>query len=70
MMTDTTPKKTPIELRTEVIEARNAFYLGAGTEQAMNDAADRYIAAVVAHMKAKGKRSFRAPSRSYVLRAL
>jgi hypothetical protein len=67
-MPDETPK-TPLEWRSIVIAKRSAYRRGEITLAELNEAADAYIGSMVAHMKARGQR-FRAPSRSYVLRAI
>lgn len=60
---------TPLQLRVKVIEMRGKFLRGEGTQEDMNRAADAYIAGIVAHCKAQGKRPPKL-SRAYLLRAL
>ena len=58
-----------LQLRDAVIEARNDYYSGRGTEAAMNEATDAYIAAIKRFYASKGLRKS-PPSRAYLLRAL
>jgi len=62
--------KTPLELRSEVIAIRERWYRREVTMEEVHAVVDEYIAAVVRRAKELGRKNFRAPTRSYVLRAL
>ena len=60
---------TTIELRTQVIEAKQRFGRGEISVDDLYAAADAYIAALKTYKKATGKK-LSIPSRAYLIRAL
>jgi hypothetical protein len=65
-----TDNMAPLEWRKLVIEARAQYHRGEISLHAMEAVADMYIDSLKEHAKATGKKRFRVPSRSYILRAL
>lgn len=60
---------TPIQLRSKLIESKQAFGRGEITIEQLYAAADAYIAAIRDYAKRTGKR-ITIPSRAYLIRAV
>lgn len=62
--------KTPMELRTEVIDVRRRHALGQASYDELVKKAEEYIDALKEWAKRTGNKKFKIPSVAYVLRAL
>lgn len=61
---------TPLQLRDELIKAKQMYGRGEIDIEKLYVAADAYIEAIKAFAKRTGNKKLRAPSRAYLIRAI